>query len=642
MSRHIFLCDLLLLSRLDAKRDHTMSITMKFDPAMIPYLQAPQFFPLLIRNDGNIAENLVHTLLGNSQNDSAVFDNNVGGNKNIMDYSEPVRNEKVSFIDQVAEVNQEFFLQRNFELDPSIEIPDSTAGTVRFKGNPGEKLEEEEQECPHSSSTTFKTWHYFLAISGVLMACLTFRLVQQKFRVQLPVELCAKSDPLQEIPIHYGSTLNLCQIVTSDLLKHDMEVRPSMKMTYSDLEKKEELLSSRIWDLECEMLKINIEYASSTSLQISNQSFVDLLKIQLQDDAIQIENISRERDQALADLSTIISQYDEKAKSDQQTLLSLKSERNSLKIRLQVLAASMKLELSKVNHLEKRLATLKVQTDDQFEICYKSIAEITMDRDDLIQAKKVSDRILLDLNKNLILEKQNTQSFLKSQILRDEQNSEHLHRLQESIQSQDLCARSMSDLKMDVVQLEARRDKLREKAALSRFGMYMTRTGVKKLPVVTCSFGLKQRHLVGESFDFLSGGDVMGGRGREKGREEGRDAESKGVEVEADDDYDEGLYDYQYSDNEIEMSDDSGDDLGVYTHTHEGDSHCSYSDNNTNIDIDIDMGSSSDYSDVDTVFDMTRSPHSKEDLKVEVEVEVEVGDDRDFRDIDTVFHYNVQ
>ena len=198
-------------------------------------------------------------------------------------------------------------------------------------------------------------------------------------------------------------------------------------------------------------------------------------------------------------------------------MLSLKSERNSLKIRLQVLAASMKLELSKVNHLEKRLATLKVQTDDQFEICYKSIAEITMDRDDLIQAKKVSDRILLDLNKNLILEKQNTQSFLKSQLLRDEQKSEHLHRLQESIQSQDLCARSMSDLKMDVVQLEARRDKLREKAALSRFGMYMTRTGVKKLPVVTCSFGLKQRHLVGESFDFLSGGDVMGGRGREKG-----------------------------------------------------------------------------------------------------------------------------
>ena len=149
----------------------------------------------------------------------------------------------------------------------------------------------------------------------------------------------------------------------------------------------------------------------------------------------------------------------------------------------------------------------------------------------------------MDLNKNLILEKQNTQSFLKSQILRDEQNSEHLHRLQESIQSQDLCARSTSDLKIDVAQLEARRDKLREKAALSRFGMYMTRTGVKKLPVVTCSFGLKQRHLVGESFDFLSGGDVMGGRCREKGRDErivrgmegarkGSEGEGEGIERE--------------------------------------------------------------------------------------------------------------
>ena len=192
-----------------------MSITMKFDPTMIPYLQAPQFFPLLNRNDGDIAENLVHTLLGNSENDSKVFDNNVGGYKNIMDYSEPVRNEKVSFIDQVAQVNQEFFLQRNFELDTSIEIPDSTAGTDRFKGNPGKKLEEEEQECPHSPSTMFKTWHYFLVISGVLMACFTFLLLQQKFRVQ-------------EIPIHYGSTLNLCKIVTSDLLKHDMEVQPGV------------------------------------------------------------------------------------------------------------------------------------------------------------------------------------------------------------------------------------------------------------------------------------------------------------------------------------------------------------------------------------------------------------------------------
>ena len=153
MSRHITLCALLLVSRLDAKRGHTMSITMNFDPSMIHHLQAPQISHPITRHDSDLAEIIFPPVLGNSENNSKVFDNNVVGYINIMDYSVPSGDGEDSLTNQIVEGNQELSPQRNAKLDELLEIPDITAGTDRFKANPDQKLENEEQECPYSSST---------------------------------------------------------------------------------------------------------------------------------------------------------------------------------------------------------------------------------------------------------------------------------------------------------------------------------------------------------------------------------------------------------------------------------------------------------------------------------------------------------
>ena len=330
-----------------------------------------------------------------------------------------------------------------------------------------------------------------------------------------------------------------------DLVKKEEDGREaltSIKMKYIDLEKKEEILSSRIWELECEVLRINIDFASSTSLQISNHSSFDGMKAELHDVLRRLEESERERNKASNNLIFHINRYDEQINLMEEKnilLASLQAERDALKVHNKILTVSMKVELSRVNLTEKKMNESDENNSDD-------LMNVIKERDKLLDSMIISDNIISNLNEQLLSERNNIQSMIATQIIQNQENKENLRFLQEKSENIGILESSSLDLQNKVENLVAHRDRLRKKAAMLRFGMDVDKIGINNVRSST--------HSEDGAFELFSSDDVLD-------------------DVLGEED--------EYFNDENDTSDNSGFALGIYTYARGGEGSRSISGSNS-------------------------------------------------------------
>ena len=339
--------------------------------------------------------------------------------------------------------------------------------------------------------------------------------------------------------------LSLIKMKYTDLEKKEEDGREalsSIKVKYIDLEKKEEILSSRIWELECEVLRINIDFASSTSLQISNHSSFDGMKAELHDVLRRLEESERERNKASNNLIFHINRYDEQINLMEEKnilLASLQAERDALKVHNKILTVSMKVELSRVNLTEKKMNESDENNSDD-------LMNVIKERDKLLDSMIISDNIISNLNEQLLSERNNIQSMIATQIIQNQENKENLRFLQEKSENIGILESSSLDLQNKVENLVAHRDRLRKKAAMLRFGMDVDKIGINNVRSST--------HSEDGAFELFSSDDVLD-------------------DVLGEED--------EYFNDENDTSDNSGFALGIYTYARGGEGSRSISGSNS-------------------------------------------------------------
>lgn len=159
-----------------------------------------------------------------------------------------------------------------------------------------------------------------------------------------------------------------------------------------------------------------------------------------------------------------------------------------------------------------------------------TIDSLKQERDDLVVTKAVSDEFIKDLTTQVEKEKAQLQHILLTQEVRDNENLHNLQCLQEVTERKGFLEASAGELKDQVGELEAQRDRLRVKAAHARFGVRQEGVISKPSPGRSSS---------NSAFDLFSN-DIDGS-------------------VHCDDDED-----FELSDSD---SDNSGVGMGIYTDT---------------------------------------------------------------------------
>ena len=129
--------------------------------------------------------------------------------------------------------------------------------------------------------------------------------------------------------------------------------------------------------------------------------------------------------------------------------------------------------ISEKEQLVECVATLESLNAKQVAIAdtnAKFVAVLTKERDDLIVGRASADKIIKELLDQVETEKAHLKHVLLAQEVRDTENMRNLQCLQEATERKSLLEASAGELKDQVGELEAQRDRLRVKAAHARFG----------------------------------------------------------------------------------------------------------------------------------------------------------------------------
>jgi hypothetical protein len=128
---------------------------------------------------------------------------------------------------------------------------------------------------------------------------------------------------------------------------------------------------------------------------------------------------------------------------------------------------------SEKEQLVESVATLEALNAKQVAIVdtnSKVVAVLTKERDDLIVGRASADKIIKELLGQVETEKAHLKQVLLAQEVRDNENMRNLQCLHEATERKGLLEVTAGELKDQVGELEAQRDRLRVKAAHARFG----------------------------------------------------------------------------------------------------------------------------------------------------------------------------